>query len=537
MALVIDKSYRDVIGLLTDGGILSTNYGLITQGSIFVYKIIEDKGKILSIQDYGDSVVIDIECADNKTIRLSLTYTEGEYYGICEFLQNGETYTLEGQPLVGGTVHFYLHLQETEQQLAWLTSSFSIFTGWWYENQNDDIPSLSFFVVPNAYQTGKEYPSQPPIELIDQKGLSFIRIDIMSDTTTPDLDTQQYTLLWNFLNGITAPDTQYDDGDDVPSGGDGGSYSANNEPVPRPKAPTLSALSSGLVSLYAPTPSQMQSITRWLWSTDFFDNIIKNFADPFNNIIGCYISPVVPASASTHFVIGNVDSMIDVNKVSTGYSTIQCGQRNIKPFYNSFADYDNYRSFKMFLPYYGIVDLSTDDFMGHYIGVQYIVDSFSGIATINIYSVRNGVEHCTHQYSTNLYAPIPFSGVNMMNYIQGVVGASAQLITQGMSGNPLGMVTGITNLISAHPTYGGSKATSNTGGFMGIQYPYLIECRSKRSMPKNYSKYEGIPLVDYKKVSDLTGYTEFESIRVEVSRASEQEMETINNILKEGVIL
>ena len=184
------------------------------------------------------------------------------------------------------------------------------------------------------------------------------------------------------------------------------------------------------------------------------------------------------------------------------------------------------------------MDLSTDDFIGGSLAVRYNVDCFSGTATINVMTQRaNSVPHILHQYTTNLFSAIPYSGVNMMNYFNQIGSASASLITQGMSGNPIGMTAGISGLISAHPTYGGSKGISMAGGLMGIQYPYLIECRSIRDMPPSYNKYNGIPSNKYKQVSTLSGYTEFDSIRVSAANATDTELSEIEKILKEGVIL
>ena len=403
-----------------------------------------------------------------------------------------------------------------------------------YVSDSGSTYAFGMHIIPNAYTQGTHYPTAgiEPWDLHTIGGVfmpfSYVDID------TSDLSTHA---LWDYFNTLITFDIEYDEGDDIPTGGGGGSYYDQNDSMSYPDLPSIGALDTGMVKLYSPTVAQMQSISSWLWSNNFFDNIIKNFTDPLNNIIGLYVSPIRPAVVSDTFKIGNLDSEIAVDRIGVNYGIKNCGTLKVKKYYNSFADYDNYRSFKIFLPYYGIVDISTDDFIGGTLNVEYHIDYFSGSATIMIKSQRESIPHILHQYSTNIYANIPFSGTNMMSYYQQMAGASVGVASSVVSGNIMGMTSGVTGLLSAHPNYGGSKSIGATGGLLGIQYPYLIECRSIRNMPSNYNKYNGIPLNKYQLVKQMTGYTQYESIRISAPQASDAELDEIEKIFKEGVIL
>lgn len=540
-----EKSFNDVMALFSNGGLQSTNYGLLVTGSFSDHippdgkNRINNRGSIIADCQIDKSYQFNIEFSNNKMIIININVVSNGLTVSTSFTQNGEEYTYEGERYTGGSGGINIDGIDGQQRLAWMLNSGYSVSLCRRDQENRNTSDWGIMMIPNAYDDGTLYRKDVPVEVISEREISYaISIWASDNGINPDTPTIPNTVAWHFFEDISLDELEYDEGDITPSGGGGGSYQSRNDAMTWPDLPSLSAVSSGLVSLYAPTAAQMLQISSWLWSDNFYDNIIKNFSSPFDNIVGLYISPVIPASAAATFIVGNVDSDIPVNKVSNPYVVRDCGSISVRKFYNSFADYDNYRSFKLFLPYYGIVDLSTDDFIGGSLAVRYNVDCFSGTATINVMTQRaNSVPHILHQYTTNLFSAIPYSGVNMMNYFNQIGSASASLITQGMSGNPIGMTAGISGLISAHPTYGGSKGISMAGGLMGIQYPYLIECRSIRDMPPSYNKYNGIPSNKYKQVSTLSGYTEFDSIRVSAANATDSELSEIEKILKEGVIL
>lgn len=392
---------------------------------------------------------------------------------------------------------------------------------------------LGVAVIPNGYNVGEEYPVAP-------YGLPFFQNDVMLLGFAPfvtDVNQIEIDALYSFLEDTASLEWSYEDGDASDTSSGGGGYVSRNDPIGFSSLPTLSILNSGLVSLYAPNTGQLRSIGEWLWSSNFFDNIIKNFSSPFDNIIGLWISPRSPSTAGTTFKIGNIDSEISINKVSSQYEHFSLGRINVGKYYNSFADYENYRSFKIFLPYYGVVDISTDDMVGGSIEVAYNIDYLTGSGIAQIMTTRNGISHVTQQYPVMIYAVMPYSGQNMMSFYTQAISAANQ-ITSGIANNsPLGITQGVMNLVSAHPTYSGSKSVSGLSGLMGIQKPYLIECRSIRDMPQHYNRYNGIPLNKYSTVNDLSGYTEFYSIRIHAINATQNELDEIEKIMKEGVII
>lgn len=532
---------------LVETAVNSSNFGYMRTGEVVKifgtndsHNIIYDRGSVISNHLMGESWSESIQFAEGQYIVINCDYSNGRLNFNSKFYKNGVEYEYSeggGVVTLGGSGFF---TPSTAGSIAaWINQagySVSIIKSYSTGDTNFYNPHISIGLIPNLYNEDTTYPKDIALELIDEELISWVEIPLLWNT---DWDTVSLSnnAFYHYFEDYAVAEIEYDEGDNNPTGGGGGAYEGRNDAMVVPPLPSLSALSTGMVSLYTPTSVQMNDIAQWLWSDDFYDNILKNFSSAFDNIIGLYISPVTLPSAASTFIIGNVNSEIAVNKVSAGYIEKNCGSVSVKKFYNSFADYDNYRSFKCYLPYYGIVDLSTDDFMGGSLAVTYHIDTFTGAATIYIVSTRSGVPHILHQYGTNIYSQIPFSGVNMMNYFAQTLSASSSIVASGMNGNLLGMTQGVMGLVNAHPTYGGSRGVGSTSGFMSIQYPYLIECRSIRDMPQNYSKYEGIPLNKYKRVGDLSGFTTFDSVHVNISSATDSEKTEIERILKEGVIL
>ena len=547
-----NHSAADIYNEFIHGNVNSANFGPCTPGA---YKenldgqnMIIRRGTILVDRQGNAENDLKIELDDGRYIHVWFRSTANEF-GLLQNIQyNYGLYNADGTEYTYDIYNYgdqpnpsnhNIWDKPNAQITAWNSGPFalSFFTQLITNQDESQAVRVGLMITPEEYVEGQWYPQTPSIHVIDEKKIDWIDMPFMFDP--PDQADDQLEGLWQFFEGAFEPiQEEYDDGDVGPTGGGGGTYESRNDWMDWPSLPSLAATSTGFVALYAPTAAQLHAIANWMWSPAFFDNILKNYADPFNNILGLFISPITPPSATSVFKIGNVASGIDANKVGNQYMQISCGRVSVNPYYNSFADYDNYRAYKIFLPYYGIVDLSTDDFMGGTVEVRYNIDFFTGSATIAVGTTRSsGIQHILHTYSTNIFAQIPFSGVNMSSFYTQSIASAASLISSGISGNIAAMTSGVTGLINAHPTYGGSRGMGATGGLMGIQYPYLIECRSIRDMPQNYNKNVGIPLNRVKKPSELSGYTEYEEIHVKIASATDDEALEIEKILKEGVIL
>lgn len=354
----------------------------------------------------------------------------------------------------------------------------------------------------------------------------------------------------DFLAGEESAPPGYP-GDPSATGGGSGWYYSNNDTIDIPSFPSIQVIDFGFSAIYNPSVSDMQSIARWLWSDDFEQNIKLNYTDPFNNIIAIAMVALDITSVPSFFRIGNVESELSVPRVTRQYLELDCGSVNVGEYWAGFLDYD--ASYTIWLPFIGYRSLKPDDMVNGVIGVVYHIDLLTGSAVCFIWTRKeDGIKHVLYTYSCNVFYNVAFSGANFINMYNQQLSATVSGISNAVqsagqlaSGDIIG---GITNLLTgsataqrqyetAKPDYGRGGNSGGNSGLFSIRYPYLIQSLPIGQAPANYNKLHGVPSQIYSKLSDLTGYTEIDSINFDGLEASSAEKSELLNIMKSGFYL
>jgi hypothetical protein len=138
-------------------------------------------------------------------------------------------------------------------------------------------------------------------------------------------------------------------------------------------------------------------------------------------------------------------------------------------------------------------------------------------------------------------ASVPIVGRDWTNVINGALNVASSIGTMVATGGASapsalgGLASAASNIMK--PNIEKSGSMSGTGGMMGIQTPYLIITRPRQAVPELQNKFTGYPSFVTKRLSDVKGYTEVESVHLEKIPATEQEYNEIVSLLKGGVIL
>lgn len=339
-----------------------------------------------------------------------------------------------------------------------------------------------------------------------------------------------------FVGAISESDDPYDDG----SGDGGGSGSDDgNDDIDFPGLPDLDAVDTGFVNIYSPTVPQLKALATYMWSTDFFDNIVKLWADPMDVILGLSIVPVsVPTVGARDVKCGNVSTGVSMNLADRQYMTVDCGSLKVNEFYGSYLDYSPYTKLSVFLPFCGTHAIDTDECMGKTLHIKYNVDILSGSCVAFIKCGGSVM----YSFTGNITSNIPVTGENFSRLIQTAVGSAASLGATALSGGAAAPV--VTGLVSSANAIAGSKpnmeksgSVSSTTGLLGIKTPYLIRERPRACVPASQNKYMGYPSFSTKTLSALNGYTEVEKIHLEGLSCTQDEQKEIEQLLMEGVIL
>ena len=323
------------------------------------------------------------------------------------------------------------------------------------------------------------------------------------------------------------------------TGGGSGDFDNTTDDVEIPELPTLTASSTGFITLYNPTVGQLQSLCNYMWSGAFdIDTFRKIFADPMQCILGLSIVPVdVPSGGSSVVNVGNISTGISLTKASSQYVEISCGTISVTEYSGSYLDYEPYTKAELFLPFVGIHAISIDDIMNKTLGVTYHVDILSG-ACVAYVTVNGSV---LYSFIGQCASSIPITGNDWTNVINGVLnisGAVGSMIATGGMSAPFAVgsiaSTAVNNM---KPSIEKSGSLSGAGGMLGVKTPYLILTRPRLAIPENQNKFLGYPSYISVRLGTISGYTEIDSIHLENIPATGAELAEIETILKTGVIL
>lgn len=236
------------------------------------------------------------------------------------------------------------------------------------------------------------------------------------------------------------------------------------------------------------------------------------------------------------------------------YSTI-----NI-PKANSYMDYKPYKTYELYIPYVSYVELNFEEVNNCQLDIYFNINMEDGSSFCYIYNTTKN--YLIYSTSCNLGVNFSLSSTNNREVTnqrinQGLnlgIGTLTSAITIGgglLTANPLGVVIGASQL-------GGTIAKSISGfnsiydkgnvginsGNSGLQLPqqcYLkITSVSKTNINEDFNKLYGKPLNEVKKINELTGFTLIDNIHIEgeeFDNATYQELEEIDNLLKNGIII
>ena len=335
-----------------------------------------------------------------------------------------------------------------------------------------------------------------------------------------------------------------------PGGGDGG-YGDPDEvdPTQVPDLPTVSAASTGFITIYNPSNANLAALGQYLWSSAFdLDTFKKMYSDPMECIISLGIVPCLPNSGgSRNIYFGNIDTGINCTFLASQYAKVDCGSVNITKYVGSFMDYSPYVKVNLFLPYIGFIHLGTDDIMGGSINVTYHVDVLSGDCIAFITHSSKGV---LYSYTGNCLTNVPVTAANyassLRNYYEAVMGIIPSTANGAMSGGAAGAASGaISGALSAasnivlntKPDFQRSGSLGGSSGIMGVQKPFIIIERPNISVPNKVQHYMGQTSNMTAGLGGLSGMTIVEAVHLEGIPCTTSELAEIESILKSGVIL
>lgn len=333
----------------------------------------------------------------------------------------------------------------------------------------------------------------------------------------------------DIIDDINDPEQDPSDPDDDPIG-----------ETPDVLIPINPISDSGFVSLYNPSGFELRQLSQYLWSDNFINNIKKLFQDPMDAIIGLHMIFGSPTTGGkTNIKVGFVDTGVTANKITAQYFTIDCGTVNVREYFKDARDYD-FCNISIYLPFVGIQKLNSKDLMDASVRVLATVDVVTGALLYEIDVTKKGLKQCLYTFSGNCAVQLPISAGSYSSAIANLIGIGAGIAGTVATGGALApaLISGIGSAaVNSHVDVQTSNSIGSNAGAMGIKKPYLIINRLSSYNANAYQKTQGYPSNKTAKIGSLKGVAKIKECHLEGIPATDEELEEIYTLLKQGVIL
>lgn len=279
--------------------------------------------------------------------------------------------------------------------------------------------------------------------------------------------------------------------------------------------------------------------------TDVFGNV----TDPLSAIAGLIRLPLpsgaIKTSGSGQMYLGG-EAVVNGGRSATAsyignrYSRISYGLR-LKETFGTYFDY-THTAVELFLPYVNTVSLDVTEIMDSTLRITYIIDVYTGdlLCVLNCQKTVHGksLNSIIGRWKGNCAMNEIFSRGNTQQHAQNLINGSMGVAGSILGGNIGGAVQGMFGLMKDQKVHTEKIGNcSGASGWMDIQVPYLIIKRDVPMYPEEWRRIEGAEQNATFTVNELSGYTEFEQIHVELTYVSDAEKKEIEGILKSGIIL
>ncbi len=313
---------------------------------------------------------------------------------------------------------------------------------------------------------------------------------------------------------------------------------------------------------YALTSTEVTAFENYLntptWG-DLINSLWRN--EPIQNVCSLTIYPfditnVTPdVMVDSNIYINNSDTGIASKLISNGLvlARVNICNKQIIPYFNNFLDYAPYTRIEVFIPFLGIIELSTSEFMGKVLRIDYVFDFNSGMASV--YIMADEVIKITKMAQVGQQIPIGSSNQRTMfqSLLQGIGGlgisaAASFVMPRRTFSAQMGHIGGmaIDDVKSTVNTISNMQMETTvrgdlTNAFLSYYAPnnvYIIYTRPTIQEPSTYKSLIGKPSLMSKKLNQCFGFTQINSIHLEnFDSALTEELTEIENLLTQGIIL
>lgn len=341
-----------------------------------------------------------------------------------------------------------------------------------------------------------------------------------------------------------------------------GTHDKSTEHSGIPTKPQYGFTSAGFLNHYLITSQGLEQLGEAVFpepaglSTSVEQAIDRLVTNQWNSklvdyIIDCRIIPVMPHDSGYHdlsvggkvLIHPDTQAIYRAALIDEDFVDVNCGTITTDLVEGNFLDFYN-MSAKLFLPFYGFVDIAPEYWMGATLGVQYRFNMMDGSFMVWITSKAFGTDMNTDdviaQYAGNACIHLPINTQSYGNIISGMITTGAAIVGAAATGGPLGvagaMASGAANIINSRPQLNANNTYNGSAALMSKRTPYLLIEFNNAQFSTRYVEEQGLPLVVTRTLGTLTGMTVCMDPVINFACADDEAAEILG-LLKSGVIL
>lgn len=339
-----------------------------------------------------------------------------------------------------------------------------------------------------------------------------------------------------------------------PEGYTGGTFDDHSDPVDFPTDPQ-SIIGLGFVNVYKCEANSLIDFGEALFPKIQFPQSLSDVGEVIAAVSdSIWNAKLIDYVVSVHCVPGDVlaGNLEDIKvgartmtgilarKVTTEYVTIDFGSLETGRIFRNYADVMT--GCKIFLPFYGFVDLAPEYWNGCTLTVKYKVNVIDGSFMAYIkasdcyYSKLNGI---IGQYGGTCCIHIPTTGGNYASLFSTLVGASTAGVMNAAKGNIVGAASNLMEvgmgMAGGGSVHGGGSYNASSS-FMSMRQSFLLIDIPVPSFSERYNAEKGLPSNVTFTLGSLNGFTTCDDPEITFA-CEEDEAEEIRKLLKSGVIL
>ena len=283
------------------------------------------------------------------------------------------------------------------------------------------------------------------------------------------------------------------------------------------------------------------------------DKLITNNwnAKIIDYILDCRIIPVTPHDDGLHDITCGGKKLIHPTSllpysaylVDEDFVDVDCGSITTPLCEGNFLDFYQLKC-KLFLPFYGFVDIDPEYWMGATIGVYYRFNCMDGSfmcwVTSKAFRSDMDADDVIGQYAGNACIHLPINSQSYAQIVNGLITTGASVVGVAAGGNMAGAavsaVSGAAQLLNSRPTLNKSNSYSGSSALMSKRTPYLLIEFSEAQFSTKYVEEQGLPAVVKKTIGECEGFTQASNPILDGIPCTEAEKNRIRSALASGLI-